>query len=195
MIDKIDILGFSHIGFVVPSVEEFRNTWGVMLGADDWVQRDVPQPAGRVQLHGRSITEPSANRVAFAKVRGLSIELIEPLSGETSAADWLKTRGPGIQHVGVWVRDLATELEKLGDAVAVTYSAASLIPELADKPVTAMVPTDPAARPPFWAYVQPLGVTAGWELELLDAKFEDAYRAYYGDYAFYPGDLPGTLTL
>ena len=27
-------------------------------------------------------------------------------------------------------------------------------------------------------------------LELLDAEFEGAYREYYGDFAYYPGDLP-----
>ena len=74
--------------------------------------REVGQPPGRVQLHGESVDQPSRSRVAFAKFRGTALELIEPIEGRSGGADWLRTAaGPGIQHIGVWVRDLPTELE------------------------------------------------------------------------------------
>jgi catechol 2,3-dioxygenase-like lactoylglutathione lyase family enzyme len=189
----VDVLAFSHIGFVVESVDRFRASWGALLGLDDWLVRDVGQPAGRVQLHGEPVDQPTRSRVAFTKFRGTSLELIEPVEGESGAAEWLRTSGAGMQHIGVWVRDLPTELERLGDQVEITYSAAALHPALAARPVAATVPAGEApARPPFWAYVEPLTSDTRWSLELLDAKFAADYRAYYGGNAYYPGELPGT---
>ena len=193
MTSQIRLREFSHIGIVTPSVEEFRQRWSATLGIEEWVQRDVPQPPGRAQLLGDRIDEPSSNRIAFTRVAGLPVELIEPLEGRTSAARWLQAHGPGIQHVGFWVDDLGGQLNGLGSDVHVTYSPASLVSTLADHPVSALLPPDSAAvvRPPFWSYLQlaPVG-REGWELELLDAEFEGAYREYYGDFAYYPGDLP-----
>jgi hypothetical protein len=189
----IDVLGFSHIGFVVDSVDRFRSTWGALLGIDDWLVREVGQPGGRVQLHGELVEQPSRSRVAFAKFRGTALELIEPVKGQSAGADWLRASGPGMQHIGVWVRDLPTELKRLGDDIEVTYSAAVLHPALAARPVAATVSVSEApVRPPFWAYVEPVASDSGWALELLDAKFAADYRAYYGDNAYYPGELPGT---
>jgi hypothetical protein len=191
---RLDILAFSHIGFVVPSVREFRDSWGTLLGIGDWLEKEVELPAGRVQIHGEPVLVPTANVIAFAKFGGTSIEVIEPRHDDTGAARWLREHGPGMQHIGVWVEDLPTELAKLGGNYAVTYSPVSLIPELADRPASAMVEVDPSApvRPPFWAYLETTSATAGWNLELLDAKFEWAYREAYGEYVFYPGDLPGS---
>ncbi|MGM7698967.1 VOC family protein [Microbacterium sp. A84] len=188
----IDIVAFSHVGIVVPSISEFQSTWGSLMGIDDWLVRDVPQPAGRLQLFGETVDEPSANLIAFAKVKGLSIELIEPHGGPTASGRWLEEHGPGINHLGVWVRDLSGALEQLAEVTQVTYSAASLVSNLADRPATAVIEDSSKWRPPFWAYLEPWSGSTGWQLELLDVEFEGAYREYYGDYAFYPGDLPGT---
>lgn len=192
----IDVLAFSHIGFVVGSVDQFRATWGALLGLDDWLVREVGQPAGRVQLHGEPVDQPTRSRVAFTKFRGTALELVEPIEGESAAAEWLRNSGAGMQHIGVWVRDLPTELKRLGDEVEVSYSAAILHPALAARPVAATVSTSEAPmRPPFWAYVEPLTSDTRWSIELLDAKFAADYRAYYGDSPYYPGELPDTSAL
>jgi hypothetical protein len=192
----IDVLAFSHVGFVVESVDRFRATWGALLGLDDWLVREVGQPAGHVQLHGELVDQPSRSRVAFTKFRGTALELIEPIEGQSGAGEWLRHGGAGIQHIGVWVRDLPTELKRLGAEVEVTYSAAVLHPALAARPVAATASTsETPLRPPFWAYVEPLASDTRWSIELLDAKFAADYRAYYGDNAYYPGELPDTSAL
>jgi len=194
--EPFDVLAFSHIGFVVESIDDFRSSWGSLLGLDEWLVRDVGQPGGRVQLHGEIVGEPTRSRVAFTKFRGTSIELIEPLDGRSGAAEWLSSNGGGIQHIGVWVRDLPVELERLAGEIEVTYSSTTLRPGLAARPVAATVATAEApVRPPFWAYVEPLTGNTRWSLELLDAKFAADYHAYYGDNAYYPGELPDTTTL
>jgi catechol 2,3-dioxygenase-like lactoylglutathione lyase family enzyme len=192
----IDVLAFSHIGFVVDSIDGFRATWGRLLGLEAWLVRDVGQPAGQVQLHGELVDQPSRSRVAFTKFRGTAIELVEPVEGKSRAAEWLRENGAGMQHIGVWVRDLPAELKRLGGHVEVTYSAAVLHPALASRPVAATLSAgDAPVRPPFWAYLEPLASGICWALELLDAQFADDYRALYGDKPYYPGELPGTSTL
>jgi Glyoxalase/Bleomycin resistance protein/Dioxygenase superfamily len=192
----IDVLAFSHLGLVVTSIDEFRASWGALLGIEDWHLVEVSQDPGRVQLHGELIEQPSRSRVAMAKFRGTALELIEPIDGLSGGADWLRKKGAGLQHIAVWVRDLPAVLADIGGGAQVTYSPAVLHPMLASRPVAASVTSGEAqVRPPFWAYVQPLTATASWTLELLDARFAATYREYYGDTAYYPGDLPDTDTL
>ena len=192
----IDVLAFSHIGFVVESIDGFRATWGALLGFEDWLVRDVGLAAGRVQLHGELVDQPSSSRVAVGRFRGMAIELVEPVEGKSRAAEWLRGNGAGMQHIGVWVRDLRCELKRLGGDVEVTYSGAVLHPALASRPVAATVSAgDAPARPPFWAYLEPLTSSLNCALELLDAQFAEDYRAFYGDAPYYPGELPGTSTL
>lgn len=195
MTTALDVLGFSHIGFVVPSLREFRGTWGALLGIDDWQEMEVELPAGRVQLCGERVMVPTASVIGFARFGGTAIEVIEPRHDDTAAARWLRDHGPGIQHIAVWVQNLPAELAKISGDYAVTYSPASLIAELADRPASAMVAVEPSTRPAFWAYVEPIAATAGWNLELLDANFERTFRESYGNYVFYPGDLPGSRPL
>jgi catechol 2,3-dioxygenase-like lactoylglutathione lyase family enzyme len=200
VVQPIEILAFSHIGFIVDNVDGFRATWGPILGLDEWLVREVGQAPGRVQLHGFRTGEPVTSRVAFAKFRGTAIELIEPLQGASGAREWLAANGEGMQHIGVWVRDLPTALARLDGQIEITYSPAALHPALAGRPVAATVgpessPESAPIRPPFWAYVEPIASSSRWSLELLDAKFADDYRAYYRDGPFYPGELPGSFSL
>jgi hypothetical protein len=191
--EPIDVLAFSHIGFVVPSIARFRSSWGALLGIEDWLIREPALPPGGVQIHGDLIEEPSKARVAFAKFRGTALELIEPLEGPSPAATWLAAGAGGIQHIGVWVNDLARQLTRLREDIAVTYSAAALHPVLASRPVSATLSgVGETETLPFWAYVEPFTTDVRWSLELLDAQFAADFRAYYGDRPFYPGELPGT---
>ncbi len=189
----IDVLGFSHIGFVVDSIDKFRATWEPILGLDGWIIREVGQDSGRVQLHGELVDKPTSTRVAFAKFQGTAIELIEPIEGPSGSSEWLRERGPGMQHIAVWVADLPTALKRVDGEADITYSPAVLRPALAGRPVSATVSADqPPTRPAFWAYIEPKADDTSWTLELLDAKFAADYHAYYGDRPFYPGELPGT---
>jgi hypothetical protein len=78
--------------------------------------------------------EPATSRVAFAKFRGTAIELIEPVQGASGAREWLAANGEGMQHIGVWVRDLPTTLARLDGQIEITYSPVALHPALAGRP-------------------------------------------------------------
>ncbi|WP_433377912.1 VOC family protein [Streptosporangium sp. CA-115845] len=185
------IVGLCHIGFAVHSIEEFRRTWGALLGIEDWLVRDVDHPDGLLQLHGE-ILGPSSSRVAFARLADTAIELVEPHRGRTRTSAWLEERGPGIHHLAFWVDDLDRAVAALGDGTEVSYSPAGRRPDTMS-PMTAVVrgrgamPLAPTSTGPgFWAYTESRDAQVPWCLELLDARSTDVVRAAFGDHLVYP---------
>ena len=186
----LDILAFSHIGFAVDSVEEFAETWGAAMGIPTWHTYEAAASGG-IQLHG-SETGPVVVQVAFARLGGTSLELIETKVGRTHHREHLERRGSGLHHIAFWVRDLATELAKAPSlGLEIVTSPSQLRPELRDRPVSAVVhhPTT-VAIPQYFAFLDTIQGRSHFGLELLDAKFAEDYRALNGPYPYYPGELP-----
>jgi catechol 2,3-dioxygenase-like lactoylglutathione lyase family enzyme len=185
-VSRLHLLGLSHVGLAVPSIDEFRQTWGAVLGITDWLVRDLPQPDGGLQLHGE--VQPAAfSRAAFARLADTAIELVEPHTGNTRTSAWLAEHGPGIHHLAFWVDDLPAALAALGDTVEVTYSPVGVRPGVA---VLTTSPVGEHAVPPgFWAYTEATAARVPWCLELLDVRYADTVRAAFGDYLCYPGEV------
>jgi len=195
----IQVIGFSHIGFTVSSVETFAATWGKALGISYWKIHDESAPGG-IQLHGE-VTGPLEVRVAFAKLGGTSLELIETRRGRTHHSEHLQRFGAGLHHVAFWVQDLKAELAKTQDlGLEVVMSPTALRDELRNRVVSATVrashskserpaSSEPAV-PEFFAFLQTMPRNTNFALELLDAKFAEDYRALNGPYPYYPGELP-----
>lgn len=191
---SLSILGFCHLGIVMPDIDAFFDSWGALLGIDDWMTRITDQPGGQYQLHGEVIEEPTASRVAFFQFKGVAIELIQPRFGRAASAEWLRENGPGVNHIAMWVDDLPAQLERVSDVSRITYAPVVLDGDKTRRPLTAHVDhmPDQVAALPFWAYIEPLVNPANIALELLDARLAQAFRDRFGAHAFYPGDLPGT---
>lgn len=187
---SLDILGFSHIGFAVRSIEDFQATWGRSLGLTEWAVHEE-QAQGGIQLHGSDIG-PLVVRVAFARLGGTALELIETREGMTHHREHLERTASGLHHIAFWVRDLPTELAKVGElGLEIVMSPASLRPELRDRPVSAIVnnPGDTIEIPQFFAFLDTLEGDKHFTLELLDAKFAVDYRKLNGRLPYYPGEL------
>ena len=190
---SLEILSFSHIGFAVRDIDEFRATWGRSLGVTDWVIHEERAPGG-IQLHGSDVG-PLVVRVAFARLAGTSLELIETQAGATHHQEHLERTGSGLHHIAFWVRDLPTELAKISDlGLEIVMSPASLRPELRHRPVSALAKASDqtAAIPQFFAFLDTLEGDRHFTLELLDAKFADDYRMLNGRMPYYPGELADT---
>lgn len=194
---ELRLLGLSHIGFAVRSIDEFRDTWGVLLGITDWLVRELPQPDGTLQLRGR-VQPPAFSRAAFARLADTAIELVEPHTGHTRTSAWLAERGPGIHHLAFWVDDLPAAIAALGEQVEVSYSPVALLHPALGKPTSGALTSGaltigalperllPAA---FWAYTEHTGARVPWCLELLDVRSAATVRAAFGDYLLYPPSL------
>ncbi len=190
MPQPLDILGFSHIGFAVESVEEFAETWGAALGIPTWHTYEAASSGG-IQLHG-SDSGPVVVQVAFARLGGTSLELIQTKVGRTHHREHVERRGAGLHHIAFWVRDLATELAKAPSlGLEVVTSPSRLRPELRDRPVSAIVQEPGSVGiPDYFAFLDTVRGSSHFGLELLDAKFAEDYRAMNGPHPYYPGDLP-----
>jgi hypothetical protein len=191
---SFDIVGFSHIGFVGPSIEDFFGTWGRALGITDWLVYDDGAPGG-FQIHGKVIEGQTRARTSFAKVGGTCIELIQPVENVIPHREHMDEVGPSIHHIAFWVDDLEKQVVKAGEmGWDLVYSPISLHPGLRERQVSATTSELGWATnieyPPFFGFLEPHGRPMKCQLELLDSAFVRDYHKAYGDYTFYPGDLP-----
>jgi catechol 2,3-dioxygenase-like lactoylglutathione lyase family enzyme len=77
-----------------------------------------PRPVDRVdrKYFGKYAEhDPSTFKVKMktAKMGPVELELVEPVEGESLPMEFLKTHGEGINHIAIWVDDLAKEEAKL----------------------------------------------------------------------------------
>ena len=89
------VTALSHIAIAVreadPLVETFVNALGATKG-------------------GEELLDDGRLRVVFIHLGPVTIELLEPRSPEHTVAKFLDTRGPGLHHVSLEVRDIVAQL-------------------------------------------------------------------------------------
>ncbi len=73
--------------------------------------RDARAAAERLHLLGLEVSAwedygPGLLRIAFIRLGGVLLELIEPLTADGFNAEWLRRRGEGIQHIALHVDDI-----------------------------------------------------------------------------------------
>lgn len=189
--EGFEIVGFSHIGLAVDNIEAFVAAWGEPLGLGEWkIHSDQVKP-GDIQLHGEPVG--FSVRVAFARLGGTSIELVETTTGQTHHREHVAQRGSGLHHVAFWVRDLPHEVLKASRLnLEVVMSPPALRPLGPRRPVSAVIHDAKSAAgvPPVWAFLQDSSRTSTFVLELLNAKFAREYQQQFGRGPYYPGDLP-----
>jgi len=164
--------GMSHIGIAVPDVEVAARGMVEAFSIGPFRLREVVTPRERGLVHG----EPRAYtlRFAYARVEPITLELIQPVRGETIYDAFLATHGPGLHHIGFPVGGL------LDDALKRWTDAGYAVEMVHRRP-------DPRHG---WAYIDTgLGFRAEilcdppvgwWETSDLLARIE-ACRAYDGE--------------
>jgi len=98
MVESID-----HIAVVVQDLDDALAFYRDALGLEVTERREVPE-----------------EQVAIASLSlgDTSIELIEPLLGESGVARFLEKRGEGLHHICLNVDDIAAAMDQLRDAGA-----------------------------------------------------------------------------
>jgi methylmalonyl-CoA epimerase len=92
LIDSIE-----HIGIAVKNLEEAITVYRDVLG---------------FKLEGVHTLNERKVKVAFFSVGESRIELLEPLGSDSAVAKFLETRGEGIQHLAVKVKNIEAVLEE-----------------------------------------------------------------------------------
>lgn len=115
--DTLPVAGSVYqIGVVTANLEEGMAQYSRILGLGDWKRLDTDYVARYRDWEGRI-----ANRNAFAQWGAIHLEMIEPRVGEGNAMEWLRTRGPGMFHLGVAVDDVRNR----PDDIAVAFEVKS----------------------------------------------------------------------
>lgn len=108
MTDIADELFAFHLGLVVRDLDETTARYGRLLGIPRWYPRETDVLA----LPWDPATTDGRIRIAHGRTPGQTLELIQPLEGETFASIFLREHGEGVQHLGFWVPDLPAAIER-----------------------------------------------------------------------------------
>jgi len=119
------------------------------LGAGPWVSYGDVR-FDQALVHGK----PNAHtlRIAFGKLGGVLLELLQPLDDLSPHAEFLKTRGEGMQHLAYLVEDFDKQLTAIREADPAAYLL-----------IDGTGPTNPVR----WVYVDG-GNAHGTVIELLE---------------------------
>ena len=103
----------SQIGIVVNDIDATVDYYRSAFGWGPFKVTELEMED--VNYRGRSID----CRVKLARARHgeIEVELIQPLEGDSPYADFVREKGEGLHHLGIWVDDLhgtLAELEKEG---------------------------------------------------------------------------------
>jgi len=98
---------FVQIGCIVADVEKATKNLTEIFGIGPWRIIDWP-PAGRTDIQKFYHGEPGTftARMAFAELGTVELELIQPLTGDSIWADFLRDHGGGIHHLRFNVDEL-----------------------------------------------------------------------------------------
>jgi methylmalonyl-CoA/ethylmalonyl-CoA epimerase len=97
-----------HVGVIVTDLEAAIHAYGSTLGID-FAAFEIDETNS---VFSNSSTSFKL-RIAFGQASLSAIELIQPVSGETIHASFLRQNGPGIHHLGFWVDDLQAARNRL----------------------------------------------------------------------------------
>lgn len=89
------VTALSHVAIAVREADPLVQTFVSALGA---------------RLGGEELLDEGRLRVVFIHLGPVTIELLEPRSPEHTVAKFLDTRGPGLHHVSLEVRDIVAQL-------------------------------------------------------------------------------------
>ncbi|NIS61238.1 MAG: methylmalonyl-CoA epimerase [Proteobacteria bacterium] len=67
----------------------------------------------QLDLGGVEVVTEQKTKVAFLKIGGSTIELVQPASDDSPLVKFLEARGPGIHHICLEVDDIQKEVEEL----------------------------------------------------------------------------------
>jgi methylmalonyl-CoA/ethylmalonyl-CoA epimerase len=191
---SLAIVALSHVGFAVRDIEAFADSWGSLLGVGPWSVHEERATNG-VVVYGQPV-EKLVVRVAFGRIGGLAVELIETVEGETCHSRALSEVGPGLHHIAFWVEDLDAEVQKARDHGLAVVMAPSALQARIDQASTgelfrgsATEAVEETGVPSFFAFLGDPGSAINFTLELLDVRFLEEYQRLNQDTPMRPGEI------
>jgi len=109
----------NQIALVVRDLDASMRRYWEMLGIGPWRVYTYGPPLVKSMTY-RGKLQDYRMRLALTQIGDLQLELIQPLSGETTYAEHLERKGEGLHHVGIFIASFdqaLAEAAKRGYAV------------------------------------------------------------------------------
>jgi methylmalonyl-CoA/ethylmalonyl-CoA epimerase len=102
----------TQIGLVVKDIERTSKAYADFLGVDvpEWFLTDTVDKAHTI--YKDRLTEARA-KLAFFRLKNLTIELIEPVGGPSTWLEFLNTQGEGIHHIAFEIKGMDEKIIQL----------------------------------------------------------------------------------
>ncbi len=102
----------TQIGLVVKDIERTSRAYADFLGVDvpEWFLTDTVDKAHTT--YEDRLTEARA-KLAFFRLKNLTIELIEPVGGPSTWQEFLDTQGEGIHHIAFEIKGMDEKIIQL----------------------------------------------------------------------------------
>jgi len=111
-IGKLSSQAITQVGLVVRDIDTTSRAFADLFGVEvpAWHMTDTADTA-----HTRYRGQPTEARakLAFFRLPGVTIELIEPVGGPSTWQEFLETRGEGVHHIAFQVPDMPAEVAML----------------------------------------------------------------------------------
>lgn len=107
--------GITQVAIVVPDLDSAVENYHRVFGIEPWHFYTYKRPLV-TEMHYMGEPADYAMRIALANTGPSRIELIEPLSGDSIYADFVREHGYGPHHYGLYVQDMHAALEEAGEA-------------------------------------------------------------------------------
>jgi methylmalonyl-CoA/ethylmalonyl-CoA epimerase len=105
----------NQIGMVVRDLDKSMEAYWRVFGVGPWrVYTFGPQTADKMTYRGKPANYHI--RIGQASIGGISLELIQPLDGDTVHKDFLDEHGEGVQHLNFRLQGLDEAMEKMSSA-------------------------------------------------------------------------------
>jgi methylmalonyl-CoA/ethylmalonyl-CoA epimerase len=105
----------TQVAIVCRDIDATSKRWAAVLGVGP-PQIQTTKPGHEVKVTFRGQPSEGQAKLAFIKLGQVTMELIQPLGGDTSWQQFLDQNGEGVQHIAFEVADLDKSIKALSDA-------------------------------------------------------------------------------
>jgi methylmalonyl-CoA/ethylmalonyl-CoA epimerase len=121
---------FVQIGVVVRDLEKAMKALSEVFGIGPFRTFTYPPPERKdIRLFYRGEESEFSHRLAFTEMGPIELELIQPLTGESTLTEFLNEHGEGVHHIRFNVPDVSPVIDYLNErGIKTTLSGDGLRP-------------------------------------------------------------------
>jgi len=104
-----------QVGIIVRDIEKSAEAWTSFLGNEEIPEIIVAAGDDKNPTQYRGKPSNAKAKLAFFRLDNITIELIEPLEGESTWQEFLDTKGEGIHHIAFNVEGMESYIKNFGE--------------------------------------------------------------------------------